>query len=281
VKTTLVSHQHRGRVEDFSPEILTTSPYPCWLACRRYTLRVRLYRPRSASLLQTFTSWLTGMPAEFSDPKFPSYGEGREGEYTFWACCCALQLPSIYVSLRQMLAAASHRALNGSQQGNTCVVSCMPAVTRVVSSGHVNIQVNILTKVRCAACWQQSTDTCLISSSQSSSSSEHKVHDGYSKAIRATVAACNRCLAPVQRTGRVPYAQCAGVSGQKGVTLMCCVFCAAGLGCLWLLRWQQQGPEQQHASAAVSLCQRHLHCHSTPSIPAIDQTLGLCGIDDI
>lgn len=46
----------------------------------RYNLRVRLYRPRSASLLQTFTSWLTGMPAEFSDPKFPSYGEGREGE---------------------------------------------------------------------------------------------------------------------------------------------------------------------------------------------------------
>lgn len=47
---------------------------------RRYNLRVRLYRPRSASLLQTFTSWLTGMPAEFSDAKFPSYGEGREGE---------------------------------------------------------------------------------------------------------------------------------------------------------------------------------------------------------
>jgi hypothetical protein len=47
----------------------------------RYNLRVRLYRPRSASLLQTFTSWLTGMPAEFSDPKFPSYGEGREGQH--------------------------------------------------------------------------------------------------------------------------------------------------------------------------------------------------------
>eukprot|EP00882_Tetradesmus_deserticola_P021027 GHRQ01022737.1.p2 GENE.GHRQ01022737.1~~GHRQ01022737.1.p2 ORF type:complete len:108 (+),score=42.58 GHRQ01022737.1:524-847(+) len=64
----------------------------------RYNLRVRLYRPRSASLLQTFTSWLTGMPAEFSDPKFPSYGEGREGEaaHTIAAadmqqttqCCC-------------------------------------------------------------------------------------------------------------------------------------------------------------------------------------------------
>ena len=27
-------------------------------------------------------SWLNGMPAEFSDPRFPSYGEGREGEWT-------------------------------------------------------------------------------------------------------------------------------------------------------------------------------------------------------
>ena len=40
--------------------------------------KVRLFKPRSASGLQSFTSWLTGMPAEFSDPKFPSYGEGRE-----------------------------------------------------------------------------------------------------------------------------------------------------------------------------------------------------------
>jgi hypothetical protein len=53
--------------------------YPPCCTCR-YNLRVRLYRPRSASLLQTFTSWMSGMPAEFSDPKFPSYGEGREGE---------------------------------------------------------------------------------------------------------------------------------------------------------------------------------------------------------
>jgi hypothetical protein len=62
------------------------------LAGCRYNLRVRLYRPRSASLLQTFTSWLTGMPAEFSDPKFPSYGEGREGEQR-------LQLPVLFVIL--------------------------------------------------------------------------------------------------------------------------------------------------------------------------------------
>ncbi|GBF90328.1 hypothetical protein Rsub_02434 [Raphidocelis subcapitata] len=65
----------------------------------RYELCVRLYRPRSASLLQTFLSWLTGMPAEFADPRFPAYGPGRE-------------------------------------------------VTRVVSSGSVNIQVNLLTKAR-------------------------------------------------------------------------------------------------------------------------------------
>mmetsp|Transcript_16519 Transcript_16519/g.35730 ORF Transcript_16519/g.35730 Transcript_16519/m.35730 type:complete len:196 (+) Transcript_16519:181-768(+) len=63
----------------------------------RFNLRLRLFKPRSASLIQSFTSWLTGMPAEFSDPRFPSYGEGRE-------------------------------------------------VTRVESSGIVNVQVSVLTK---------------------------------------------------------------------------------------------------------------------------------------
>ncbi|KAK9829078.1 hypothetical protein WJX72_003769 [[Myrmecia] bisecta] len=63
----------------------------------RYVLKVRLYRPKSASTVHAFTSWLTGMPAEFSDPKFPSYAEGRE-------------------------------------------------VTRVVSNGHVKVQINIMTK---------------------------------------------------------------------------------------------------------------------------------------
>lgn len=38
-----------------------------------------MFKPRSASTLQTLTSWVTGMHPEFSDPKFPSYGEGREG----------------------------------------------------------------------------------------------------------------------------------------------------------------------------------------------------------
>lgn len=46
---------------------------------RRYQLKMRLFKPRSASLLQTFLTWVTGYPAEFSDSKFPSYGEGREG----------------------------------------------------------------------------------------------------------------------------------------------------------------------------------------------------------
>lgn len=45
----------------------------------RYMLTARLYRPRSASPLRAFVSWLTGMPAEFADPRFPSYGAGREG----------------------------------------------------------------------------------------------------------------------------------------------------------------------------------------------------------
>uniref|UniRef100_A0A7S3VGU1 B9 domain-containing protein 1 n=1 Tax=Dunaliella tertiolecta TaxID=3047 RepID=A0A7S3VGU1_DUNTE len=44
----------------------------------RHTLKLRLFKPRSASGLQSFLAWLSGMPAEFSDPRFPSYGEGRE-----------------------------------------------------------------------------------------------------------------------------------------------------------------------------------------------------------
>lgn len=44
----------------------------------RYNLKVRLFKPKSASLLQSFTSWLSGMPAEFADDRFPAYGEGRE-----------------------------------------------------------------------------------------------------------------------------------------------------------------------------------------------------------
>lgn len=47
----------------------------------RYQLKLRLFKPKSASMLQTFASWMSGMPAEFSDPRFPSYGEGREGVY--------------------------------------------------------------------------------------------------------------------------------------------------------------------------------------------------------
>ncbi|KIZ00971.1 DNA polymerase iota subunit [Monoraphidium neglectum] len=44
----------------------------------RYELKVRLYKPRSASPLQAFLSWLSGMPAEFADHRFPAYGSGRE-----------------------------------------------------------------------------------------------------------------------------------------------------------------------------------------------------------
>jgi B9 domain-containing protein 1 len=44
----------------------------------RFDLKLRLFKPRSASLIQGFFSRMNGMPAEFSDPRFPSYGEGRE-----------------------------------------------------------------------------------------------------------------------------------------------------------------------------------------------------------
>ncbi|GMH41181.1 hypothetical protein BSKO_09091 [Bryopsis sp. KO-2023] len=44
----------------------------------RHTCKIRLYRPKSASIMKEFIAWVTGMPAEFSDPKFPSFGDGRE-----------------------------------------------------------------------------------------------------------------------------------------------------------------------------------------------------------
>lgn len=44
----------------------------------RHDCEIRLFKPRSASIMKTLVGWLTGMPAEFSDPKFPSYSEGRE-----------------------------------------------------------------------------------------------------------------------------------------------------------------------------------------------------------
>ena len=44
----------------------------------RYDREVRLFRPMSASLYQQFVSWITGVPAEFTDPRFVCRGEGRE-----------------------------------------------------------------------------------------------------------------------------------------------------------------------------------------------------------
>ena len=40
--------------------------------------KVPLYKPLSASLMQQFMAWVSGRPAEFSNPKFPAMGEGRE-----------------------------------------------------------------------------------------------------------------------------------------------------------------------------------------------------------
>lgn len=44
---------------------------------------VHLYTPRSSSLWQQFTSWLTGNPPEFFDSKFIAQGKGREGMVCF------------------------------------------------------------------------------------------------------------------------------------------------------------------------------------------------------
>ena len=40
--------------------------------------KVPLYKPLSASVAQQLASWFGGRPAEFSNPKFPASGEGRE-----------------------------------------------------------------------------------------------------------------------------------------------------------------------------------------------------------
>ena len=48
------------------------------IAAGQFTRNVPLYKPLSASLLQQVASWVSGRPAEFSNPKFPAMGEGRE-----------------------------------------------------------------------------------------------------------------------------------------------------------------------------------------------------------
>lgn len=172
-------------------------------ACHRYNLKLRLFKPRSASALQTFISWMTGMPAEFSDPRFPSYGEGREGKnadaYSHfnseidnalcWACRDAeawLQLHDAHIictgsawrfmfkhsACWRLVAASSYRLTSEScmiwwtQLGilawssASCIQhrvqaflpllmtrSFCNAVTRVESGGHVQVQLNVLTKV--------------------------------------------------------------------------------------------------------------------------------------
>lgn len=116
----------------------TFSSASCHLMLRcRYNLRVRLYRPRSASLLQTFTSWLTGMPAEFSDPKFPSYGEGREGEIR--AALCRSSSSSAGSGVCGLAASCLARGMGADAPCMHPPHSRLYAVTRVVSSGHVNI----------------------------------------------------------------------------------------------------------------------------------------------
>ena len=44
----------------------------------QYVRQVPLYKPLSASAMQQMISWAAGRPAEFSNPRFPAMGEGRE-----------------------------------------------------------------------------------------------------------------------------------------------------------------------------------------------------------
>jgi B9 domain-containing protein 1 len=43
-----------------------------------YTRHVRLFKPKSSSVVQGVVAWFTGQRPEFFDPKFVSQGEGRE-----------------------------------------------------------------------------------------------------------------------------------------------------------------------------------------------------------
>lgn len=44
----------------------------------QYVRQVPLYKPLSSSAMQQMISWAAGRPAEFSNPRFPAMGEGRE-----------------------------------------------------------------------------------------------------------------------------------------------------------------------------------------------------------
>ena len=63
-----------------APQQGAAGSVPCHVTLRWLPPRpqVRLFKPIASSGLQSFIGWLTGRPTEFSDPKFPAYGEGRE-----------------------------------------------------------------------------------------------------------------------------------------------------------------------------------------------------------
>jgi hypothetical protein len=56
---------------------------PLPTAAGRHHLKVRLFRPRAATLFGAAAGWGSGRLAEFADARLPSYGEGREGEFLF------------------------------------------------------------------------------------------------------------------------------------------------------------------------------------------------------
>ena len=56
------------------------------LLARRYTLRVRLYKPQSSSPLQALSAWWFGIQPEYADPTLAAQGEGREGMCSFNLC---------------------------------------------------------------------------------------------------------------------------------------------------------------------------------------------------
>jgi hypothetical protein len=128
-----------------------TAPHYSVLCTCRYDLKLRLFRPLSATWLQQCFGWATGMPAELADPRMSGLAEGREG---------AVLLHVLHLGIRPDVTCAhcmclQLRACGSLQIAHMClrqhIMRYCSAVLCVKASGHVNVQVDIVTQVMGAA----------------------------------------------------------------------------------------------------------------------------------
>ena len=121
---------------------------------RRYTQKLRLFRPQSASLMQSFLHMTGGTTPEFSDPKFPSYGEGREGAGEkrrgggpIPFAPSYLQ-PPLSAPLPELILPPPVPPFAAADDDGDGARISVAAVTRVASCGNAVLKLNILTKAR-------------------------------------------------------------------------------------------------------------------------------------